>query len=160
VTEAAGRFDDWHAIQTLVMTYAELVDAARWADAAELFRDATYRHEYGGDRPIQVCRGVQEVQAYMALTPVYPDGTPRTRHTIANLDIRLDGDTATARSYLTVLQQTPLLPLQAVASGSYVDRFERVDGRWRFADRLITGFLVGDLSQHSKTPGQNQPIEA
>jgi hypothetical protein len=157
--DPARRFDDWHAIQTLVMIYTEFVDAARWAEAAGLFRDATYRHEYGPDRPIKVCRGVQEVQDYMASTPVFPDGTPRTRHTITNLDIRLDGDAATARSYVTVLQQTPTLPLQPVASGHYIDRFERVDGTWRFADRLITGFLVGDISEHSKGLNHEQAVE-
>ena len=50
--------------------------------------------------------------------------------------------------YATVFQQTDVLPLQPIASGRYLDRFERVDGAWRFADRLITGFLLGDRSQH------------
>ena len=40
------------------------------------------------------------------------------------------------------------VPLQPSASGRYTDRFERVDGAWRFADRLISGFLLGDRSQH------------
>jgi hypothetical protein len=47
-----------------------------------------------------------------------------------------------------VFQQTDELPLQPIAAGRYLDRFERVDGRWRFADRLVTGFLLGDRSQH------------
>jgi 3-phenylpropionate/cinnamic acid dioxygenase small subunit len=161
-TDASTRFDDWHAIQTLLVTYTELVDASRWAEAAALFEHGTYRHEYGpsGQSQIVTHTGTQEVQAYMARTPVFPDGTPRTRHTLTNINIQLDGDAATARSYLTVLQQTAELPLQPIATGHYVDRFERVDGKWRFADRLITGFMVGDLSQHGKNTSKAEPAAA
>ncbi len=57
--------------------------------------------------------------------------------------------TATCRSYYTVLQATPELPLQAVAAGRYHDRFERVDGEWRFSFRDYSLFdLPGNLSQH------------
>jgi hypothetical protein len=79
---------------------------------------------------------------------VYPDGTPRTKHIITNVVIDVDGERACARSYATVFQQTDELPLQPIACGRYVDRFERVSGAWRFADRLVTGFLLGDRSQH------------
>ena len=64
------------------------------------------------------------------------------------MNIELDGDQAGSRCYVTVFQQTDVLPLQPIAAGRYVDRFERVGGEWRFADRLITGFLLGDRSQH------------
>ena len=30
------------------------------------------------------------------------------------------------------MQGPPALPLQPIAAGRYLDRFERVDGRWRF----------------------------
>ena len=146
-------FDDWHAVHTLVMTYSDRVDAGRWADAAALFEHGTYRHERVVDgRPaIESLSGTGPVYDYMARTPVYPDGTPRTRHLITNLNIALDGDTATSNCYVTVFQQTPALPLQPIATGRYVDRFECVDGEWRFADRLIGGFLTGDTSQHRHT---------
>jgi hypothetical protein len=47
-----------------------------------------------------------------------------------------------------VLQQTANLSLQPIISGRYHDRFERVDGVWRFTHRHIISELVGDLSQH------------
>jgi hypothetical protein len=144
------RFDDWHAIHTLVMTYAERVDAGRFADAAALFEHATYRQEREVDgRPALITYyGTAQVLEYMARTPVYADGTPRTRHVNTNVNIELDGDAATSRCYATVLQQTDTLPLQPIATGRYVDRFEHVDGEWRFAGRLVTGFLAGDVSRH------------
>ena len=56
--------------------------------------------------------------------------------------------TARTRSYFTVYQGTQALPLQCVIAGRYHDRFEKVDGAWRFCDRLILGDLQGNLSQH------------
>jgi hypothetical protein len=69
---------------------------------------------------------------------------------VTNLTVEVDeaSGTATARSYFTVLQATATLPLQAVVAGRYEDRFARVEGTWRFADRLVHTDLVGDVSQH------------
>jgi 3-phenylpropionate/cinnamic acid dioxygenase small subunit len=141
-------FEDWHAVNTLLMTYAEHLDAGRFADVAALFSHASYRIAHADGEHVSSYEGAAEVQAFCEQTRLYPDGTPRTKHVVTNVVIEVDGDRATARSYATVLQQTDVLPLQPIASGRYVDRFERVDGRWRFADRLISGFLLGDRSQH------------
>ena len=134
------------------MTYAEHVDAGRLADAAALFEHATYRVERDGDGEIAACRGAAEVQEFFAVTRLYLDGTPRTKHVVTNVTIDVDGDRATTRCYVTVFQQTDVLPLQAIAAGRYIDTFERVDGKWRFADRRVTGFLLGDRSQHLLLP--------
>ena len=150
--ETTGRvpdgFADWHAINTLMMTYSELLDGGRFEDFAALFEHATYRIEHAGAEHVSEYRGAAEVLGFAKQTRVYEDGTPRTKHAITNVNIQLDGDQATATCYVTVFQQTEVLPLQPIASGRYLDRFERVDGTWRFADRLITGFLLGDRSQH------------
>jgi hypothetical protein len=151
--DTATRFEDWLSVQNLLFTFAELVDLGGIDEAVAMFEHATYRHERAGDdgpEPV-VHRGSSEVKAaILGVTRMYPDGTPRTKHVVTNVIIELDGDTATARSYLTVMQQTDTLPLQPVASGRYLDRFERVDGTWRWADRVIrAGYLVGDISEHS-----------
>ena len=82
---------------------------------------------------------------------VYDDGTPRTRHQVSNPILAIDEEagTATCRSTYTVLQQVPGSALQPVASGRYHDRFEKVDGAWRFSQRDFTMLdLIGDLSRH------------
>jgi hypothetical protein len=61
--------------------------------------------------------------------------------------------TAAARTYFTVLQARPDLPLQPIIAGRYHDRFERAGGKWRFAERVIIPDLVGDLSRHLRDPG-------
>lgn len=141
-------FEDWLAIHTLLMTYAELIDAARFTEAAAMFEHATYRLQFAGRSEIATYRGATQVGEFFAGTRLYSDGTPRTKHVITNVIIELDGESASSRCYGTVFQQTDVLPLQPIASGRYIDRFERVGREWRFADRLITGFLVGDNSQH------------
>jgi len=145
---ATTTFADWLAINSLLMTYAELVDGARFADVGAMFEHATYRIEHGDSMRVSNYEGAAEVEAFCSQTRVYPDGTPRTKHVVSNVVIDVDGDRASGRCYVTVFQQTDVLPLQAIASGRYTDRFERVDGSWRFADRLISGFLLGDRSQH------------
>jgi 3-phenylpropionate/cinnamic acid dioxygenase small subunit len=141
-------FEDWHAIHTLLVTYAEHIDAAEFAEAAAMFEQATYRLDHADRADVSSYQGAAEVEEFMAGTRVHADGTPRTRHVITNVNIELDGNRATSRCYATVFQQTDELPLQPIASGRYLDRFERVGGTWRFTDRLITGFLLGDRSQH------------
>jgi 3-phenylpropionate/cinnamic acid dioxygenase small subunit len=141
-------FEDWHAIHTLLMTYAELIDAGRFAEAAVMFEHATYRVDHADRNEVASYQSAAEVEEFFGGTRLHADGTPRTKHVVTNVNIELDGDRASSRCYVTVFQQTDELPLQPIASGRYIDRFERVDGDWRFADRLITGFLLGDRSQH------------
>jgi 3-phenylpropionate/cinnamic acid dioxygenase small subunit len=141
-------FEDWHAINTLLMIYAERLDAGRFADVAALFEHATYRIAHAGTDAVSEYRGAAEVLGFCQQTRIHEDGTPRTKHSVTNVNIQPDGDRATASCYVTVFQQTDVLPLQPIASGRYVDRFERVGGAWRFSDRLITGFLLGDRTQH------------
>ncbi|MDH6280152.1 nuclear transport factor 2 family protein [Prescottella agglutinans] len=63
-------------------------------------------------------------------------------HYITNVLIDLDGDTANVESYcLCYLRQAPMVPGQSQSRATikcrYVDRFERRDGQWRIADRIV-----------------------
>jgi hypothetical protein len=62
--------------------------------------------------------------------------------------VAADRATATATSYITVLQATDALPLQVIASNRHEDTFERVDGTWRFSGRTDHPGLLGDMSHH------------
>jgi hypothetical protein len=101
------------------------------------------------DPPVVVDRdGLLEV--WRSLVAIHDDGTPRTRHLVATpiLEVDEEADSATCRSTYTVFQQVTDGPLQPIISGRYHDRFERVDGTWRFAERTYAADLVGDLSDH------------
>jgi 3-phenylpropionate/cinnamic acid dioxygenase small subunit len=142
--------DGAREIENLLYTYAERIDAGDLEGLAELFAHGRILPSPGGSRTTAV-EGREGVLAmYRAVTRLYPDGTPRTRHVTTNAIIEVDdpAGTAAARSSYTVLQQTDVLPLQAIICGRYHDTFQRIDGRWWFATRTMFVDLVGDLSQH------------
>ena len=136
-------------IQNLVALYGERLDAGDFAGVGELLAHAVVTVE-GVKAPI---RGDPETHRarFEQWTRRYPDdGTPHTKHVTTNLIIEVDEDagTATCRSYITVFQQTPALPLQPIFQGRYHDSFDRVDGKWRFIRRHILNDRLGDLGQH------------
>jgi hypothetical protein len=79
-----------------------------------------------------------------------PESVPATKHLTTNVIVVVDDDlrAATAKSYFTVIQGRPDFALQPVIAGRYHDKFECIDGRWRFRERLEFIDLVGDLSRH------------
>ena len=142
--------DDAVAIANLVYRYAELVDLGDFDGVGALFETATYR-ALAGDRTVTLS-GAEVAATLRSMVFTGPDGTPGTKHVTTNLIIDVDPPTATAtcRSYYTVLQVTSS-GLQPIIAGRYHDRFERVEGRWRFTDRLIYSDLLGDLSHHLRS---------
>ena len=136
------------AITKLIYTYAERIDAGDFAGVAEVFADATLTFEGFGD----AVTGRDAIAAlYTRTTRRYEDGTPRTKHVMTNVmvDVADDGETASSRSYFTVLQAVPgALALQPVIAGRYRHTYARVDGRWRVTTMHITIDLVGDLGHH------------
>ena len=141
---------DHAAISELVYRYAELLDSGDFERLADLFTHATLR----SNRRDAVRRGRDEALALYRETVILYEGIPCTKHVITNVVTALDPDgaQATARSYFTVLQARPQLPLQAVIAGRYHDRFGRHDGAWHFTDRLILVDLIGDLRWHVRSP--------
>jgi 3-phenylpropionate/cinnamic acid dioxygenase small subunit len=142
--------DDVTEITALIHEYAERLDAGDLDGVAALFEHATWGSPGRGE-PL---RGAAQVRRGYDSVILHEDGTPATKHVISNVtvDVEDNADTASARSYFSVLQARPDLPLQPIIAGRYHDRFERVDGRWRFTERIIIPDLVGDLSRHLRDP--------
>jgi len=137
---------DHEAISTLIYSYAERLDAGDLEGVADLFAHATLR----GDQRQASRRGRDAVLAVYRDTVMLYEGTPCTKHVTTNLIVDVDAaaGTATARSYFTVLQARPELPLQAIIAGRYQDAFARAGSVWQFTDRLILVDLLGDLRFH------------
>jgi 3-phenylpropionate/cinnamic acid dioxygenase small subunit len=141
---SADAMSSYRAIENLIYRYAELVDTGDFAGLDALLADATFS---GGSGPVRGKNAIE--QMFTDTLIVYDDGTPRTKHITTNIAVEVNEEagTAVSRAYFTTLQSLPELPLQAIASGRYNDRFERLDG-WRFVERRVQVDLIGDLSHH------------
>ena len=129
----------------LMNRYGFTIDTDDFEGCASLFEHGEWTME--GGEPHTGTQGMLEVLSNVRL---YDDGTPKTKHVTANVDLMIGEATGTAKSecYVTVLQQTVEFPLQPIFCGHYFDDFERVGGTWRFARRFIRYGLVGDMSAH------------
>ncbi|MYT71801.1 MULTISPECIES: nuclear transport factor 2 family protein [unclassified Streptomyces] len=136
---------DTFAVTHLITRYAELVDTGDFAGVGALFAKASF---IGSGPPVEGAEAVERMLRESVI--LYEDGTPRTHHVTTNIAVDIDDDAgrASARSYVTVFQELPGLPLQPVAAGRYRDRFYRHYGQWRFVERQVTMHLVGDVSRH------------
>ncbi len=141
--------DDHEELTQLVHRYAELLDTGRLAEVAELFARATWRTGATGEALTH-----EQVRAVYDRVILYEDGTPRTKHLITNLTLRVDADAGSASGscYFTVIQGVePGKPIQTILSGRYTDRFAKDEHGWYFTDRLFTPDLIGDQSSHFRT---------
>ncbi|MBI3782912.1 MAG: nuclear transport factor 2 family protein [Deltaproteobacteria bacterium] len=137
------------AITRLIYTYAERLDGGDFEGTAQLFEHSTFR---SNRRPEVRSSGNEVLDVYRKTVALYENGTPCTKHVTTNLIIDVDADqqSATARSYFTVFQARPELPLQVIIAGRYHDSFAVLGGEWCFTDRLILVDLMGDLRFHLK----------
>ena len=144
---SAGEWSSHHAITTLMYRYAEYVDAADFASIGALFADGemTTRGMPGAIVGADAVAGL-----YSHTNKVHPNGTLLTRHLTTNVIVDIDEAvaTATARSSFVVFQATPQVALAPIVAGRYRDRFRRVDGTWRFAQREMDVQQIGDVSDH------------
>ena len=132
-------------IQDIVYGYADALDTGDLERLKEYFRYGRVRVDGQAD----VYEGADGVLGMFRSHVRFYDGIPRTKHVTTNLRIEVESETrAVAKSYFTVLQATPELPLQIVIAGRYLDTFEVRDGAWRLTDRMEYCDLLGDLSAH------------
>jgi len=138
------------AIERLMFTYAERIDAGDFAGVGELFARGRI---LGPNGEVQG-EGAAAVKAiYDRSTKLYEDGTPMTQHVNTNVQLAFseDGRSADVRSRFTVVQALPDFPMQAIITGYYEDRFVWDESAgWYWAERRMKPKLLGDLSRHLK----------
>ena len=132
-------------IKNLIYRYAELIDEGNLAGVAQLLGRARFL----GPDGVEQASGPAAIEAlYRSFTRLYDDGTPLSHHVTTNVIIEVEGDTAAARSYFTVLQATSELPLQPIMAGRYIDTFARDEQGWYFSSRQMMPRLAGNLTAH------------
>ena len=144
---------DYFEILNLLHRYSDAVDRGDFARVGELFRHADVY--YPGETQPSVKAGSGDFAASLAKwTRVFPDtGNPKTRHLCTNPIIDFDDAThARCQTYFVVFQAAEGLPLQPIITGTYLDRFEKVRGEWRFTERRELVGQTGNLSAHLLQP--------
>ena len=129
------------AIRELMASYAQALDACRFADVAACFAaDGEWTTDYGA------ARGPAEIEAFIrGIVPVKGEG-PQRKHYITNIIVMLAGeDRASARSDYLVIRESPagLIP---VMGGTYLDMFVKREGAWRFARKELVHNIAGDMA--------------
>jgi hypothetical protein len=133
-------------IENLIRSYAWNTDNGEFDKLGELLGDADFVRN--DSAPFHSAEQVEQYARDTLMT--YEDGTPHTRHITTNVIIEVadDDQSATSRSYYTVLQSLTDFALQVIATGRYTDRFARINGEWRFTARTVTSGYFGDVSHH------------
>jgi hypothetical protein len=66
------------------------------------------------------------------------DSREVSQHYVTNMAIDLDGDTAHVEAYFTYHHKAKGDPTLTTSGGRYCDRYERRDGEWRIALRVVS----------------------
>ncbi|MGW3472798.1 nuclear transport factor 2 family protein [Saccharopolyspora sp. NPDC000995] len=143
-------FDDYRQIEQLIYLYPYYLDDARFAEMGALFADAAV---YVGPDLVAHHDPAAVSELWARYVRIHANGTPRTHHIATNLIVEDDGpDRARAHSYILVVQHADGFPLQPITAGDYLDRFAKIEGRWRFTERRVGNDLFGDMTSHLHEP--------
>jgi uncharacterized protein (TIGR02246 family) len=131
-----GAMSDKGEIRELLARYCFALDADRFEDMAALFTpDGVWETAFG--------TGTGREGIAAQARGIATGARPRRIHLTTNIVIDLDGDSATARSNWTVVQNMPSGP-GISSGGAYEDRLVKVDGRWFFRHRKIDRYVKAD----------------
>jgi hypothetical protein len=129
-------------------------------DVAALVRELKDRQEIY-DCIVRYCQGIDRLDRERLLSAYHPDAVDdhgmfvgpatgfadwvfnfhgtyqhRTQHHITNHRCEIEGNVAHTESYYLFRSLNKQPPLYMTASGRYIDRFEKRDGRWAIAERI------------------------
>ena len=125
----ARQLADRQAIVEVIDRYATSLDAKDYERFKTCFSEDAVVH-YSDDLvgPEPTAAYAESVLAQFA----------HTQHLLGNYDITLDGDRASARTYMHASHVTSEGGIWVVG-GTYIDRFERRDGDWKIVERTLEG---------------------
>jgi 3-phenylpropionate/cinnamic acid dioxygenase small subunit len=144
--KAAQELLDFRAIEQLMVRYADRIDANDPEGAAACFAEDGIG-KYWGE-----CRGRKEIAARLGKIL---DLFSATSHHLSNVSIHLDGDRATAMSYVYAFHRMADTGDPLHYWGRWVDRLVRVDEGWRFAEREVVG--IGSIEPNDAGRDRAQP---
>ncbi|AYJ87032.1 nuclear transport factor 2 family protein [Sphingomonas paeninsulae] len=129
--EALQDLIDKEAIRTLISAYCNAADRHDHVKMRSLYHeDAIDDHGAMSSGPaMDFIDRLPEIQASMEIL----------HHNVTTINIAIDGDYAEGEVYLLALHRVkgPDGPFDVLVGGRYFDKYERRDGKWKFAHRAI-----------------------
>jgi 3-phenylpropionate/cinnamic acid dioxygenase small subunit len=124
--------DDFAEIQQLYARYSRTLDEKRHEEWLDCFTEDGVVEgpnfgRYGGREQLR-----QFLVKYRSETKMF-----QMRHVISNLEVEIQGDSATGSCYILHYRTYRGHP-ELSAIGSYHDHLRKVGGKWLFADRKAT----------------------
>jgi len=145
--------EDRQAIEQLMMgDYCIALDRRMWKDYA-----ATFTEDGELVQGRSVTKGRKAIEELMSQPRAAAPGAPAppappagefgaTKHVVTNLDLKLNGDTATATAYWQTIAIRPGGATVIAGVGHYIDQLRKVHGKWLFARREIVNPLRPDTA--------------
>lgn len=155
---ALGELLDREAIRECLYRYCRGIDRCDESALRSVYwDDATDRHgPYSGSASGFIDWVLDRLQT-----------SERSIHFLGNISIAFHGDGAAVESYFQALQRRPhpdAAQREVFLAGRYVDRFEKRNGEWRIAQRVVVYDWVRPLGTPQGTEmerfGPRQPIGA
>jgi uncharacterized protein (TIGR02246 family) len=137
---------DLRAIEQLMVRYADRIDANDPEGAATCFAEdgvGKYWGEYRGRKDIAARLG--------KILKLFST----TSHHLSNVSIQLDGDQATAMSYVYAFHRMADTNDPMHYWGRWVDRLVRTEEGWLFAEREVVG--IGSIEPDDAGRDREQP---
>jgi len=137
-------------IRELCYLYTFLLDDGDFGGVGALLAHATLRPTMPGVAGVDITGEAAIAAFYAEQVVTYSRGRPMTRHLVTNqiITVSSEGETASSRSYFTVLQRAPGYDFHIVVGGQYQDAFECIRGEWRFTRKDIQVDHLNDIENH------------
>lgn len=129
VSQIREEWADREAIRDCLFRYSRAIDRCDMALLATAYWPGAVDHHSGFTGTIE---------EFIAWAEPRLRAIPHSVHMLGNILIRIDGETARVESYfwsVNVLAEGDVR--EALASGRYLDRFERRGDEWRIAERMV-----------------------
>ena len=142
---------DWQDADAYASTFTEdgTID---WAGGVVKGRDAIRKEVQGRPAIRELIETLRE-RMFAGQEPGASGPPVRLRHYISNLVLRVDGDTASAKSYwFEIRNDGPENSVRIIGYGHYDDELCRVNGEWLFVSRRINNVLLPGRAGSDENP--------